>query len=38
MHESLSKIKVGEGRVFDIEIVIWQEISADFDSVYVRCS
>jgi hypothetical protein len=29
MHESLSKIEVGKGRVFDIEIVIRQEISAE---------
>ena len=34
MHESLSKKKIKEGEVINMEIIIRQEIGADFDSVY----
>lgn len=34
MHASLSKRKVKDGEVINMEIIIRQERSADFDSVY----
>lgn len=34
MHGSLSKRKIKEGRVFNMKILIRQEVNADFDHVY----